>query len=165
MSDLDTYFTQFVRQKVYLRNVTPKTREWYETAWKAFCRYRAAAPPRLPVAALIGRSDLQSFGVDLRERGVKPVSSNSSPFEGLYALGILNIVYMLGMLRSNVGLLVVHRHTNPISAGFALLLSVLARGISISSNEAVPLLELAQEHAVAPTDAQRWAFVATNAAG
>ena len=35
------------------------------------------APPRLPVAALIGRSDLQSFVVHLRERGVKPVSCNS----------------------------------------------------------------------------------------
>ena len=78
MSDLDTYFTQFVREKVYLQNVTPKTREWYETAWKAFCRYRAAAPPRLPVAALIGRSDLQSFVVHLRECGVKPVSCNMS---------------------------------------------------------------------------------------
>ena len=71
-----------------------------------------------------------------------------SPFEGLYALGIVNIVYMLGMLPVFVGMLVVHWHTHPVSAGFALLLSVLATGIYISSNEAVPMLELAQQHAV-----------------
>jgi hypothetical protein len=49
--------------------------------------------------------------------------------------------------------------TPPVSAGFALLLSVLATGIYISSNAAVPMLELAQQHAVATTDAQRWAHV------
>lgn len=46
-----------------------------------------------------------------------------------------------------------------VSSGFALLLAVLATGIYISSNAAVPMLELAQQHAAATTDLRRWALV------
>ena len=109
------------------------------------------------------------FGGEMVTYGAKPAAEwfdvfQRSPFEGLYALGIVNIVYMLSMLPVFVAMLVVHRHTHPVSAGFALLLSVLATGIYISSNAAVPMLELAQQHAVATTDAQRWALVGAGAA-
>jgi len=43
---VDSFFAQFVRERTYLNNVTPKTREWYETAWKAFSRFQATEPPR-----------------------------------------------------------------------------------------------------------------------
>jgi integrase/recombinase XerD len=76
MDRLDQLFTQFLRERVYLHNITPKTREFYETAWKAFMRSRAAAPPREPSLPVITRTDLQEFVVHLRERGVKPVSCN-----------------------------------------------------------------------------------------
>ena len=33
---LDSLFDQFIRERIYIRNVTPATREWYETAWQAF---------------------------------------------------------------------------------------------------------------------------------
>ena len=103
------------------------------------------------------------FGGEMVMYGAKPAAEwfdvfQRSPFEGLYALGIVNIVY-INMLPVFVAMLVVHRHTHPVSAGFALLLPVLATGIYISSNAAVPMLELAQQHTVATTDAQRWAFV------
>ena len=77
MTPLDSLFTAFVREKTYLQNVTPKTREWYETAWKAFNRYRDTAPSRSAAAPLIARADHQGFVVHLRERGLKPVSCNS----------------------------------------------------------------------------------------
>lgn len=76
MTTLDSYFDQFVRERTYLNNVTPKTREWYQTAWKAFKRFQVEAAPRSEQAPLISRSDLQQFVVHLRERGVKPVSCN-----------------------------------------------------------------------------------------
>ena len=60
----------------------------------------------------------------------------AKPDRGLYALGILNIIYMLGMLPVYVDLLVVDRHTIPYQP-VALLMSVLATGIYISSNAAV----------------------------
>ena len=46
MSTLDTYFAQFVRERIFLNNVTPKTREWYETAWQAFTRFQATEARR-----------------------------------------------------------------------------------------------------------------------
>jgi integrase len=77
MVTLDSLFTEFVREKTYLQNVTPKTCEWCATAWKAFTRYRNAAPPRTSVSPLITRADLQGFVIHLRERGLKPVSCNT----------------------------------------------------------------------------------------
>ena len=76
MMTLDSFFEQFVREPTYLHNVTPKTRDWYQTAWKAFKRFQADVPTRPTNAPLISRLDLQQFVVHLRERGIKPVSCN-----------------------------------------------------------------------------------------
>ena len=76
MVTLDSLFEQFVRERTYLHNVTLKTRDWYQSAWKAFTRFQADAPPRPTNAPLISRLDLQQFVVNLRERGIKPVSCN-----------------------------------------------------------------------------------------
>ena len=76
MSDLNTYFDQFLRERVYLHNITPKTRDYYVTTWKAFTRSQATASPRAPELPVLTRADLQHFVVHLRERGVKPVTCN-----------------------------------------------------------------------------------------
>lgn len=44
MLTLAQHFDQFLRERVYLHNVTPKTREFYETAWKAFTRAQRDFP-------------------------------------------------------------------------------------------------------------------------
>ena len=78
MTSLDQLFDQFLRERTYLQNVTPKTREWYETAWKAYTR--AQGDDRRGCACdsgLIARTDLERFVIHLRERGVKPVSCNT----------------------------------------------------------------------------------------
>jgi len=71
MSALDALFEQFLRERLYLKNVTPKTRVWYQTAWKTYLQ-SCPEPP-----TTITRSDLQRFIVTLRDRGVQPVSCNS----------------------------------------------------------------------------------------
>jgi site-specific recombinase XerD len=76
MPTLAAYFAQFVRERTYLNNVTPKTRDWYQTAWSAFQRSQVDAPSRPAAAPLISRADMQHFVVHLRSRGVKPVSCN-----------------------------------------------------------------------------------------
>ena len=76
MDRLDQLFQQFLRERAYLHNITPKTREFYETAWKAFTRAQREAPSRAADAPLLTRSDLQEFVIHLRQRGVKPVSGN-----------------------------------------------------------------------------------------
>jgi site-specific recombinase XerD len=77
MIRLETLFQQFLQERTYLKNITPKTRVWYQSAWKAFKGTQTNTPERLASAALIERADLNRFVVRLRERGVKPVSCNT----------------------------------------------------------------------------------------
>ena len=46
MDRLDQLFQQFLRERTYINNVTPATREWYECAWKAFKVAHTNAPRR-----------------------------------------------------------------------------------------------------------------------
>jgi integrase/recombinase XerD len=86
MDRLHELFHQFLRERIYLHNITPKTRDYYLTAWKAFERSRATAASRAPDAPVLTRADLQQFVVHLRERGVKPVTCNCW-LRGLNAFG------------------------------------------------------------------------------
>ena len=64
-------FSQFLDQRRYLKNVTPSTIEWYETAFKAL--QRAHDTPNPPLT----KTSLQQFVVSVRQRGVKPISCNT----------------------------------------------------------------------------------------
>ena len=72
MHPLEALFDQFLRERVYVNNITRATREWYECAWKAF-----SATVHHRSLAAITKADLQHFVISLRERGVKPVSCNT----------------------------------------------------------------------------------------
>jgi hypothetical protein len=61
-------FEQFLAERRYLKNVTPSTLEWYETAFKALQKVFGADVPPLT------KSMLQQFVVSIRQRGVQPVS-------------------------------------------------------------------------------------------
>jgi site-specific recombinase XerD len=63
-TNLDTLFQQFLKERKYLRNVSPQTIEWYETAWKAF-RNSATSCPGHP--AELTRSHLEEFVYTLRD--------------------------------------------------------------------------------------------------
>jgi hypothetical protein len=64
-------FEQFLNDRRYLKNVTPATSEWDKTAFKAWQRGSGADSPPLTKPAL------RQFVVSLRQRGVKPISSNT----------------------------------------------------------------------------------------
>jgi integrase/recombinase XerD len=66
-----TLFEQFLNERRFLKNVTPSTIEWYETAWKALCRAQGIDAPTLT------KLSLQKFVVSLRQRNVRPVSCNT----------------------------------------------------------------------------------------
>ena len=70
---LDLQFDRFIRERIYLKNITPKTRDWYQSAWQAFKASRASSAS----TESINRADLAQFVIHLRERGVKPVSCNT----------------------------------------------------------------------------------------
>jgi len=62
---------RFLNERRCLKNVTPDTIEWYDTAFKAFRRaLNDATPP-------VTKASLQSFVVTLRQRNMKPVSVNT----------------------------------------------------------------------------------------
>src|SRR5690349_17184729 len=64
-------FKQFLDERRYLKNVTPDTIEWYETAFKAFQRALNEDAP------VITKASLQNFVVKMRQRNVKAVSVNT----------------------------------------------------------------------------------------
>lgn len=65
---MDELFEQFIRERIYLRNVSPKTVSYYKDAWKAFKRYGGKE---------LNQSQLNEFVVRMREAEIKPVSCNT----------------------------------------------------------------------------------------
>ncbi len=79
MPTLDALFDRFLRERTYLKNISPKTRVWYQTAWTSFT---TAMPSGFTTverddATPIIRADLSAFVVALRDRNVRPVSVNT----------------------------------------------------------------------------------------
>lgn len=99
MVTLDSLFEQFVRERTYLHNVTPKTRDWYQTAWKAFKRFQADAPARPTNAPLISRLDLQQFVVHLRE--APPGFGARTTISDCYVIAREEIVVAVHGIRAN----------------------------------------------------------------
>jgi integrase/recombinase XerD len=79
MPTLGSLFEQFLRERTYLKNVSPKTRVWYETAWKTFLKTQAPGLASMPIegAQPLTRQHLNAFVVALRDRGVRPVTCNT----------------------------------------------------------------------------------------
>jgi site-specific recombinase XerD len=76
MATLNSLFDQFLRERRYLKNVSPKTITWYETSWKSFC---ATLPSGLAATVInspdvLTRQHLSAFVVALRDRGVRAVT-------------------------------------------------------------------------------------------
>jgi len=64
-TNLDSLFQQFLKERKYLRNVSPQTIEWYETAWKYFKR---SATHCLTTSTSLTQDDLKKFVYGLRDR-------------------------------------------------------------------------------------------------
>lgn len=55
-------FSEFVRERKFLKNVTPRTLSWYEQSWKSWQKHGG---------------DPKSFVINLREAGVSAIAVNS----------------------------------------------------------------------------------------
>lgn len=87
-----------------------------------------------------------------------------SAFEGLYALGIFNIAYMLAMLPVYFALLWAHRRRQGVQAALVVTVFLLANAIYISTNAAIPMLLLSEKYALAQTELQKTIYVAAGEA-
>jgi integrase/recombinase XerD len=78
MATLNTLFQQFLRERAYLKNVSPKTRVWYESAWKAFLLTQPADLATTDArASVLTRAHLTQFVVASRDRGLRTVTVNT----------------------------------------------------------------------------------------
>jgi integrase/recombinase XerD len=78
MPTLNSLFDQFLRERRYLKNVSPKTITWYETSWKSFLATQTPGLKGATVAPdILTRHHLNAFVVALRDRGVRPVTVNT----------------------------------------------------------------------------------------
>src|SRR5919109_2010638 len=68
---LATLTDQFLKERTYLKNVTPSMLIWYRVAFK---NYRAALGKDVPLPT---KAALQQFVIKQRERGVRPVTVNT----------------------------------------------------------------------------------------
>jgi len=62
-------FSDFIKSRRYLKNVTPKTVKWYESSFAAFQRFHPADE--------YSKASLAAFVVALRDSGVSPASCNT----------------------------------------------------------------------------------------
>ena len=63
---------QFLKERTYLKNVTPRTLVWYQVAFKSYSTSLAPDAPPLPTKAT-----LQQFVIGLRQRAIRPVTCNT----------------------------------------------------------------------------------------
>jgi hypothetical protein len=63
-------FEQFLAERQYLKNVTPKTLAWYVTSFQSYQKAQ-------PATALPSKASLHAWVIALRERGLRPVSCNT----------------------------------------------------------------------------------------
>jgi integrase/recombinase XerD len=68
---VQSLYDQFIKERKYLKNVTPKTEDWYRQSWKSF----ATALP--PDGAIPPKSYWTERIAELRQRGVSAVAVNT----------------------------------------------------------------------------------------
>jgi hypothetical protein len=85
-------------------------------------------------------------------------------FRGVYALGILNIVYMIAMLPVYIALFGAHFDKHALGAALTVCIFLTAMSMYISNNAAIPVLVLSSKYSLANTDLQRTALVSAGEA-
>ena len=109
------------------------------------------------VAALIAMSAnladiiLGFGGTDMVSYGTKSAIEwfsvyQDSWFRGVYALGILNIVYMIAMLPVYFALFGAHFEKQAVAAALTIVIFLTALSMYISNNAAIPLLVLSGKY-------------------
>jgi hypothetical protein len=83
---------------------------------------------------------------------------------GLYHLDLLNVIIAIIMIPAFFALFALHRKSSLPYAGFALILSIIGTTIFVSTNSALPMLELGNKYYSAVDEAQRTLIAAAGEA-
>jgi hypothetical protein len=79
----------------------------------------------------------------------------TSPLLGLYNLDLLNIVNQIFLIPAYVALYAAHRKTSHAFSLLALIIFLVGTTVFVTTNTALPMLELSNKYAVATTESQR----------
>jgi hypothetical protein len=92
------------------------------------------------------------------------VQFQQNPWLGLYNLDLLNTVTQMISIPVYVALYAAHRKTSRPYAVLALVIFLVGTTIFITTNTALPMLELSRKYAAATTESQRTLFAAAGEA-
>jgi hypothetical protein len=87
-----------------------------------------------------------------------------NPLLGLYNLDLLNIINQMILIPAYVALAAAHRKTNIAYALLALIIFLVGSTIFVTTNTALPMLELSHKYAAATTEPQKALFAAAGEA-
>ena len=88
----------------------------------------------------------------------------ANPLLGLYNLDLLNILNQIIFIPAYFALYAAHRKVNKPFAALALIIFLVGTIIFISTNTALPMLELSKKYAAASTESQKTLFAAAGEA-
>jgi hypothetical protein len=87
-----------------------------------------------------------------------------NPLLGLYNLDLLNIINQLILIPAYFALFAAHRKTNIAFALLTLIIFLVGTTIFVTTNTALPMLELSHKYAVASTESQKTLLAAAGEA-
>jgi len=92
------------------------------------------------------------------------VQFQTSPLLGLYNLDLLNILNQIFLIPAYVALYAAHRKTNPAFSLLALIIFLVGTTVFITTNTALPMMELSNKYASATTESQKTLLAAAGEA-
>ena len=151
----------------FIQDQTIKNEE-YETQWRSICTMGGV----FTILALIGivldvvigsitggnLSALPQTAVD------RFAQFQMVPLLGLYNLDLLNIINQLLLIPTYFALYAAHRKTGSAYAQFALIIFLVGTSIFVTTNSALPMLELSNKYAGATTESQKILFASAGEA-
>jgi len=138
------------------------------TSWKSIYKLGAVAALIAMLANLLdvslgfGSTEMVTYGTKSAIEWFALYDENW--FRGVYALGILNIVYMIAMLPVYFALFGAHFDKHALGGGLTIFIFLTAMSMYVSNNAAIPLLVLSSKYSLANTDMQRTALVSAGEA-
>lgn len=137
-------------------------------SWKWIYKFGAVAA-LIAMSANLADVILGFGGTEMATYGTKSAVEwfavyQNNWFRGVYALGILNIVYMIAMLPVYFALFGAHFEKQALAAALTVIIFITAMSMYISNNAALPLLVLSDKYSLAATDLQRTTLIAAGEA-
>jgi hypothetical protein len=159
--DMSNYSASaLLRQPTGAKSESSRWKSLYQIACVA--ALLALATNLLDILLGFGETEIAIYGAKSAIEWFKLFEYNW--FNGLYTLGILNIVYMTCLLPVYFAIFAAQRHTSWLYAALPVSLFFIGAAIYLANNAAIPMFVLASKYTAADTAAERAMFAAAGEA-